>query len=47
MYTRQVIEPRLTARWTADSGGALVPAPLELMRKRSVPGTDAASIPSG
>jgi alkylated DNA repair dioxygenase AlkB len=33
MYTRQVIEPRLTARWMADSGAPLVPAPLELMRQ--------------
>jgi len=33
MYTREVIEPRLTARWTAGSGCAPVAAPLDLIRR--------------
>jgi alkylated DNA repair dioxygenase AlkB len=32
MYERRVLEPRLTARWSADSGEALEPAIVERMR---------------
>jgi alkylated DNA repair dioxygenase AlkB len=32
MYTREVIEPRLTARLNVEAGRPLVPAPLEQMR---------------
>jgi alkylated DNA repair dioxygenase AlkB len=33
MYTREVIEPRLTARWSAGSGSRLEPAVLEHARQ--------------
>jgi len=33
MYDRQVLEPRMTARWTLDSGAPLEPPILERMRQ--------------
>jgi alkylated DNA repair dioxygenase AlkB len=33
MYDREVLEPRLTTRWTRESGLPLEPAPLEPMRR--------------
>jgi len=33
MYTREVIEPRLTARLSVEAGRPLIPAPLEEIRR--------------
>jgi len=33
MYTREVLEPRLTARWTAQSGSPLAPSALDDVRR--------------
>ena len=33
MFDREVLEPRLTARWTANAGEELRPAILEAIRR--------------